>query len=326
MVNKSKLVKLGSLTALFLFLLVLTSISVSASFYSDFNDKQKGNLGYVFCEWREGGFFIERTSNQDGCNGNIPYLSNNTIISTLAVGANFQPLISNFVDGGDNYLITPSGTDIDVLGMSSLGGLSLSAQINLGSAITTQPIMVDLNGDNYTDMLVTNGISLLAIYYNISDPATFTIHTIYTGTISTGIACMNVSTDIYCFMGGSGGTGASAPSNLSVYNASSGTVTNYEVNVSSFSSAINYEGINVPIIKDLDNDGYLEMVIITDVNGNGQEGFTIFQLTSGGIPTIEVTVNDIEASASSWVFGLTTLNLDGVGDTEICAAATAGNT
>ena len=50
MVKQSKLLKLGGLTALFLFLLVLSSINVSATTYSDYNTKQSLNA-----DWREDG-------------------------------------------------------------------------------------------------------------------------------------------------------------------------------------------------------------------------------------------------------------------------------
>jgi len=320
MVKQSKLLKRGVKYSLFfLFLIVLSSVSVSATSYTDFNSKQKGQLGYGYCEWREGGFFSERTSNQDGCPGNIPYLSNNTIISSLAVGANFQPFISNFVDNGDNYLITISGTDIDVLSMDSLGGLSLYAQINLGSAVNTQPIMVDLNSDTYTDMLVTNGTNLFAIYYNISDPALWTIHNVYTGTISTGISCMNMSSNIYCFMGG-------LASNISVYNTSSGAVTNIvPATFTGLFSGARRASTMTPVIIDYDNDGFLELIFGSDYDATSKEGISVFQLSINGVPTFERNIAVVSADVNSYIGGLTAYNLDGVGDTEICTSALDGS-
>ena len=75
---------------------------------------------------------------------------------------------------------------------------------------------------------------------------------------------------------------------------------------------------NTPIINDWDNDGILELIILNDNDGDNNEGFSVYQLSSVGVPTLERNIDDVGSAAGIQIKSLLLYDLDGVGDNEVC--------
>lgn len=232
------------------------------------------------------------------------------VLTEIAEGANFQPLIFD-ADGDNNTeIIISSGNFLKVYEYDS-NLLVLKDELNMGSA---QDVMMtstfDLDGNGFIEFVgVFNSKNITVFEFNSSN----SLNIIRTNTISdyifkTGITCLNHSGVLGCYAGAWNGTNSS----VIEYNPLTNGIAYYHVSNNDVFSTTNGARISPPA-ADIDRDGFQEIVFIYDKDVDTYEGIAVWDVQAASLDTSfsgDGIVDDITFSTGGIMAGVLLSNVD----------------
>jgi hypothetical protein len=238
--------------------------------------------------------------------------------SVSTTGRQFQPLVADLDQDGENEIIGADGNYIRIWRMASTNTLQLEDELAMGTPQVSQGWVGDLDSDmsNGLEYVVAFGTDIYCIryqdgYFNISLNVT-----LVSGTINSGITCIkdligDAYTDPACAFN-AGGNGNS-------------TMIYYPLqNVADMYTACGFanctktlNGVYIsPAIGDTLGAGFTEFMFPVDANKNGNEGFRVMRFAG-----ISWMVDNFGAGVQpASIEGILTYNINGGGDPEVCVS------
>lgn len=188
---------------------------------------------------------------------------------TISHGYNFQPLVSDLDNDGNNEIAVFSNDTLKIFDKK----LNEVASGKFG-IIQGQPTIFDADNDSLKEIIFISNHSLMP-YFFAYEYTNFTFKqefnfSVLNGAIGSGVKCMG-SANLCIFMDNS--------QYIHTVNMTSRSNSSYNTSV--------FRDTNekIPAIGDIDNDGSLEAVFWFDVNGNGDYGLLAFNLGNGSLDT-----------------------------------------
>jgi len=283
------------LFSLFFFVLMILSVSVSATWVN---------------EWGEFGDDVSArqwVADENGLWSDAHYLS-------LGIhGELVQPLVIDLDNDTVREIIIHDSTFLQIYHYDRTEGLIL---MNAQSTVDDAVGQISVIAFNETDHPYIVGAyendagSSDEIIVHKYDSGTISVvmnRTIGTGvTIRTGLRCLNYSGTTACYFGAWDGVNSS----IGIYSLTWNNYALYDVSgVDIFSidnDGADRRATNVPLIWDLDKDGQLEVILISDQNNDEDEGFIVWDIVSA---STDCSVDDISTNLNdAYIAGLTVTN------------------
>jgi hypothetical protein len=237
MVKQSKLLKPLKYGVFFLFLVILSSIAVSAA-----------------ADWPQSGKWDFKAGYQDTTyfstwNGTSTY-------SEIALGVDMQPIVSDWDNDGIMELIFSNNQVLYIYTLNNLGGLTLENSFNMGATQDAPGYMFDNISNKF--LIIPFGTTLYSLRYNGS-ALDKTINSTITSSTTSGVTCIKLGGGQACYME----VGAK---NITEYNPLTGL--GLEHNFSAYNFNGNYilgQSKHSLDMADIDQDGDYEIMVPCNV-------------------------------------------------------------
>lgn len=233
-------------------------------------------------------------------------------------GGRFQPLAVDLDSDAVSEILIQDDNFLQVYHFSLQNGLILMDEINTVDSAVGQISAIFYNESDhpfivgaYENDLGTSDEIRVFRY----DSGTITLvqnRTIGTGfSVRTGLRCMNYSGTVACFFAGDDGVNSS----IVIYSITTNGYTIYDISGLPDVFQLDNDGEwrrqrNVPLIWDVDKDQNFEVVFISDMDGDGDEGFIIWDIDQTQIDCYE---DDMSVNTNpAYVSGITVSNTNSV--------------